>query len=123
LANGGTLFLDEIGEITPAIQVKLLRVLQDGKFERLGGTRTVDTDVRIITATNKDLQREMAEHRFREDLFYRLNVITIHLPPLRERKDDIPLLAMYFLKVYAGTRTIYRHLSEKEQGPEQNPHA
>jgi two-component system response regulator HydG len=101
LANGGTLFLDEIGEITPAIQVKLLRVLQDVKFERLGGTRTVDTDVRIITATNKNLQREIAEHRFREDLFYRLNVINIHLPPLRDRRDDIPLLAMYFLKVYA----------------------
>jgi two-component system response regulator HydG len=101
LANGGTLFLDEIGEITPAIQVKLLRVLQDGKFERLGGTRTVETDVRIITATNKDLQREIAEHRFREDLFYRLHVVDIHLPPLRERKDDIPLLAMYFLTVYA----------------------
>jgi two-component system response regulator HydG len=101
LANGGTLFLDEIGEITPAIQVKLLRVLQDGKFERLGGTRTIETDVRIITATNKDLQQEIANHRFREDLFYRLNVINIHLPPLRDRKDDIPLLAMYFLKVYA----------------------
>jgi two-component system response regulator HydG len=101
LANGGTLFLDEIGEITPAIQVKLLRVLQDGKFERLGGTRTIDTDVRIITATNKDLQQEIANHRFREDLFYRLNVINIHLPPLRDRKDDIPLLAMYFLKMYA----------------------
>ena len=102
LANGGTLFLDEIGEVTPAIQVKLLRVLQDGKFERLGGTRTVDTDVRIITATNKDLHREIKEGRFREDLFYRLNVINIHLPPLRERKDDIPLLAMHFLSLYAA---------------------
>ena len=101
LANGGTLFLDEIGEVTPGLQVKLLRVLQDGKFERLGGTRTIDTDVRIIAATNKDLQREIAEHRFREDLFYRLNVVDIHLPPLRERTDDIPLLAMYFLKIYA----------------------
>jgi two-component system response regulator HydG len=101
LANGGTLFLDEIGESTPAIQVKLLRVLQDGKFERLGGTRTVDTDVRIITATNKDLQQEIKEGRFREDLFYRLNVINIHLSPLRQRRDDIPLLATYFLKVYA----------------------
>ena len=102
LANGGTLFLDEIGEITPPVQVKLLRVLQDGKFERLGGLRTVETDVRIITATNKDLQREIAEHRFREDLFYRLHVINIHLPPLRDRRDDIPLLAMYFLKLYAA---------------------
>ena len=102
LANGGTLFLDEIGEMTPGIQVKLLRVLQDGKFERLGGTRTVDVDVRIIAATNKDLEREIAEHRFREDLFYRLNVVDIKIPALRDRRDDIPLLAMYFLKVYAA---------------------
>jgi len=101
LADRGTLFLDEIAEITPAIQVKLLRVLQDGKFERLGGTRTVNTDVRIIAATNKDLRQEIIEHRFREDLFYRLNVIDLHLPPLRQRKEDIPLLAFYFLKVYA----------------------
>jgi two-component system, NtrC family, response regulator HydG len=102
LANGGTLFLDEIGEMTPATQVKLLRVLQDGKFERLGGTRTIDADVRIIAATNKELKREIAEHRFREDLFYRLNVVDIKVPSLRDRRDDIPLLAMYFLKVYAA---------------------
>jgi two-component system, NtrC family, response regulator HydG len=101
LAAGGTLFLDEIGEITPSVQVKLLRVLQDGKFERLGGTRTLDADVRIITATNKDLQLEVAERRFREDLFYRLNVINIRIPALRERKDDIHLLAMHFLKMYS----------------------
>ena len=101
LADGGSLFLDEIAEITPAIQVKLLRVLEDGKFERLGGTRTVNTDVRIIAATNKDLEHEITEHRFREDLFYRLNVIDLHLPPLRQRKNDIPLLAFHFLKVYA----------------------
>src|SRR5215471_1977201 len=101
LANGGTLFLDEIGEISPAVQVKLLRVLQDGKFERLGGTRTIDADVRIIVATNKDLQKEVAEKRFREDLFYRLNVINIHIPSLRERKEDVQLLAMHFLKLYA----------------------
>jgi two-component system response regulator HydG len=101
LANGGTLFLDEIGEVPPAVQVKLLRVLQDGKFERLGGTRTIDADVRIITATNKDLQKEVEEKRFREDLFYRLNVINIRVPALRERKDDIQLLAMHFLKLYA----------------------
>jgi two-component system response regulator HydG len=101
LANGGTLFLDEIGEISPAVQVKLLRVLQDGKFERLGGTRTIDADVRILTATNKDLQKEVEEKRFREDLFYRLNVINLRIPPLRERKDDIQLLAMHFLKTYA----------------------
>jgi two-component system, NtrC family, response regulator HydG len=101
LVHGGTLLLDEIGEITPAIQVKLLRVLQDGRFERLGGTRTIETDVRIIAATNKNLQAEIAEHRFREDLYYRLNVINLNLPPLRDRRSDIPLLAMHFLKVYA----------------------
>jgi two-component system response regulator HydG len=101
LANGGTLFLDEIGEITPAVQVKLLRVLQDGKFERLGGTRTIDADVRILAATNKDLHKEVEEKRFREDLFYRLNVINLRVPSLRERKEDIQLLAMHFLKTYA----------------------
>jgi two-component system response regulator HydG len=101
LANGGTLFLDEIGEVSPGVQVKLLRVLQDQKFERLGGTRTIDADVRILTATNKDLQKEVEEKRFREDLFYRLNVINIRIPALRERKDDIALLAMHFLRKYA----------------------
>lgn len=101
LANGGTLFLDEIGEISPAVQVKLLRVLQDGKFERLGGTRTIDADVRILAATNKDLHKEVEEKRFREDLFYRLNVINIGIPSLRERKEDVQLLAMHFLKLYA----------------------
>src|SRR6266513_2105252 len=101
LANGGTLFLDEIGEISPAVQVKLLRVLQDGKFERLGGTRTIDADVRILAATNKDLHKEVEEKRFREDLFYRLNVINIRIPSLRERKEDVQLLAMHFLKLYA----------------------
>jgi two-component system response regulator HydG len=101
LANGGSLFLDEIGEISPAVQVKLLRVLQDGKFERLGGTRTIDADVRILAATNKDLHKEVEEKRFREDLFYRLNVINIRIPSLHERKEDISLLAMHFLKLYA----------------------
>ncbi len=101
LANGGTLFLDEVGEISPGVQVKLLRVLQDGKFERLGGTRTIDADVRILAATNKDLHKEVEEKRFREDLFYRLNVINIRIPSLRERKDDVQLLAMHFLKLYA----------------------
>ena len=101
LANGGTLFLDEIGEISPAVQVKLLRVLQDGKFERLGGTRTIDADVRILAATNKDLHKEVEEKRFREDLFYRLNVINIRIPSLRERKEDVQLLAMHFLKLYS----------------------
>jgi two-component system response regulator HydG len=101
MANGGTLFLDEIGEISPAVQVKLLRVLQDGKFERLGGTRTIDADVRILAATNKDLHKEVEEKRFREDLFYRLNVINLRIPSLRERKEDVQLLAMHFLKLYA----------------------
>ena len=101
LANGGTLFLDEVGEISPAVQVKLLRVLQDGKFERLGGTRTIDADVRILAATNKDLHKEVEEKRFREDLFYRLNVINMRIPALRERKEDVQLLAMHFLKLYA----------------------
>src|SRR5215475_2998903 len=101
LANGGTLFLDEIGEISPTVQVKLLRVLQDGKFERLGGTRTIDADVRILAATNKDLHREVEEKRFREDLYYRLNVINIRIPSLRERKEDVQLLAMHFLKLYS----------------------
>ncbi|HLH32430.1 MAG TPA: sigma-54 dependent transcriptional regulator, partial [Terriglobia bacterium] len=100
LANGGTLFLDEIGEVTPAVQVKLLRVMQDGRFERLGSNQTIESDVRIITATNKDLAKEIKEQRFREDLFYRLNVINIHLPPLRDRKADIPILAMHFLRIY-----------------------
>jgi two-component system response regulator HydG len=103
LAHGGTLFLDEIGEVSPAVQVKLLRVLQDQKFERLGGTRTIDADVRILAATNKDLQKEVEERRFREDLFYRLNVISIRIPALRERKEDIQLLAMHFLKTYADS--------------------
>src|SRR5438876_752779 len=101
LADGGTLFLDEIGEVSPALQVKLLRVLQDGKFERLGGTRTIDADVQILAATNKDLHKEVEEKRFREDLFYRLNVINIRIPSLRERKEDVQLLAMHFLKLYS----------------------
>lgn len=97
LANNGTLFLDEIGEISPAMQVKLLRVIQEGEFERVGGEVTLHTNVRIISATNKDLQRQMIENKFREDLFYRLNVIPIHLPSLRERKSDIKILTEYFL--------------------------
>ncbi|NUN14894.1 MAG: sigma-54-dependent Fis family transcriptional regulator [Myxococcales bacterium] len=100
LADGGTLFLDEIGEISPAVQVKLLRVLQEGEFERLGGTATVSVDVRIVAATNRDLAEEVRRGNFREDLFYRLNVIMISLPPLRTRRDDIPLLAHHFLQVY-----------------------
>ena len=100
-ASTGTLFLDEVGEMSPAVQVKLLRVLQGGEIERLGGTAPIKVDVRIVAATNKDLTTLVREGRFREDLFYRLNVITVHLPPLRERREDIPLLADHFLRVYA----------------------
>jgi len=102
LASGGTLFLDEIGEIDQNMQIKLLRVLQEKKFERVGGEQTVETDVRIISATNKDLKAEIEKGNFREDLYFRLNVVNIHVPPLRERKDDIPLLAAVFLKELAG---------------------
>jgi len=101
LANEGTLFLDEIGEINQNVQIKILRVLQDRKFERVGGEETIETDVRIVAATNRDLKKEIAEGRFREDLYYRLNVVNIHVPPLRERRDDIPLLAMAFLREFA----------------------
>ncbi|HRY72928.1 MAG TPA: sigma 54-interacting transcriptional regulator, partial [Spirochaetia bacterium] len=94
--------LDEIGEINQNVQIKILRVLQERRFERVGGEETVETDVRIVAATNRDLKKEIAEGRFREDLYYRLNVVNIHVPPLRERRDDIPLLAMAFLKEFAG---------------------
>ncbi len=97
LADGGTLFLDEIGDISQATQVKLLRVLQEKKFERVGGTKTLSVDVRIITATNRNLEKAIAEGKFREDLYYRLNVVPIFLPPLRERKEDVPLLLNHFL--------------------------
>jgi Nif-specific regulatory protein len=100
LAEGGTLFLDEIGEINPATQVKLLRVLQEREFERLGGTDSLKANVRLIAATNKDLETAITERTFREDLFYRINVFTIFAPPLRERKADIMLLADHFLEKY-----------------------
>ena len=101
LANEGTLFLDEIGEIDQNMQIKLLRVLQEKKFERVGGEETIETDVRIVAATNKDLKKEIAKGNFREDLYFRLNVVNIHVPPLRERKDDLPLLITSFLKEFA----------------------
>ena len=101
-ANGGTIFLDEIGELTPEIQISLLRVLQEREFERVGGGRTIKTDVRVITATNRDLQREVSDGRFRADLYYRLNVFPIHSPSLRERGDDIPILADYFISRFAA---------------------
>lgn len=102
LADGGSLFLDEVGEIPAAIQVKILRVLEERKFERVGGQETVEVDVRLIAATNRDLKKMVDEGTFREDLYYRLNVVTIHLPPLRERPDDIPLLVQHFLKELAA---------------------
>jgi PAS domain S-box-containing protein len=98
LAHTGTMFLDEVGEMSPSIQVKLLGVLQDREFERVGGTRTIKVDVRVIAATNRDLQKGVREGRFREDLFYRLNVIPMLVPPLRERKEDIPLLVNFILE-------------------------
>ena len=100
-ADGGTIFLNEIGELSPALQAKLLRVLQEKKFERVGSNKTIEVNVRIIAATNKDLRQEITCGRFREDLYYRLNVIELTLPPLRERRDDIPLLAKLFLKKYS----------------------
>jgi DNA-binding NtrC family response regulator/signal transduction histidine kinase len=100
LADKGTLFLDEIGDLQPELQSKLLRVLQDGEFERLGSSNTIKVNVRIIAATNRDLKKAIEEGRFREDLFYRLNVFPIHCPPLRERKEDIPLLAEHFVCKY-----------------------
>ena len=99
-ADKGTIFLDEIGDLPPSVQVKILRVLQDGTFERLGGTETLKVDVRVITATNRDLDKDVKSGRFREDLYYRLNVIPVRLPALRERKEDIPLLMDHFLDIY-----------------------
>jgi DNA-binding NtrC family response regulator len=102
MADSGTLFLDEIGDVTPAMQVKLLRVLQEKQFERVGGSQTLQVNVRIVAATNRDLEEAMRNGTFREDLFYRLNVITIHLPPLRDRADDIPRLVEHFVRKYSG---------------------
>ncbi|MBI4272007.1 MAG: sigma-54-dependent Fis family transcriptional regulator [Candidatus Rokubacteria bacterium] len=102
LADGGTLFLDEVADLSPVTQPKILRVLQEGEFERLGGTRTIRVDVRVVAATNQDLAQMVREKRFREDLYYRLNVITINVPPLRERREDIHVLAQHFLRMYAA---------------------
>ncbi len=101
LAHQGTLFLDEIGELSPEIQVKLLRVLQERRFERVGGSKELEVDIRVVTATNKDLLKAVEEGTFREDLYYRLNVVQIALPPLRERREDIALLATHFMQEFA----------------------
>jgi PAS domain S-box-containing protein len=109
LADGGTIFLDEVAELSKQMQVKLLRFLQEGTFERVGGEKTIGVQVRIISATNKDLKKEVQRGAFRDDLFYRLNVIPIHIPPLRERKNDIPLLIDHFV-IEAGERYGEKHL-------------
>src|SRR5204863_10180681 len=101
LAHSGTLFLDEVSEMHPALQAKLLHVLQDGGFARLGGKRDISVDVRVLAATNKPLERSVSEGAFREDLFYRLNVVTIHIPPLRERREEIPVFLDFFLRKYS----------------------
>ncbi len=105
LADGGTLFLDEIGELEPAMQVKLLRVLEERAFERVGGSKTLQVDVRLVAATNRNLKKLVSEGKFRDDLFYRLSVVTVDLPPLRDRRDDIPLLVKAFLDEFGGRTT------------------
>jgi DNA-binding NtrC family response regulator len=115
LADGGTLFLDEVGDISSELQTKLLRFLQEREFERVGGTQQIRVDVRVIAATNRDLTSGMSEGRFREDLYYRLNVIPIALPPLRERKEDIPVLASYFLRRAAETKKNVTGISEQAE--------
>ena len=102
MAHSGTLFLDEVGEMSLELQIKLLRVLQEKSFERVGGSKTVHADIRLVAATNKNLKQEVDEGRFREDLYYRLNVVDIHLPPLRERREDIPLLVAHFLQKFSS---------------------
>ena len=116
LAEGGTIFLDEIGDMSPALQAKLLRVLQEQRLQRVGGSADVIVDVRVIAATNRDLERDVAEGRFREDLFFRLNVVTITVPPLRERPEDIPPLVEHFLKLFAPEGTKPKKVSHAPCG-------
>jgi len=106
LADSGTLFMDEIAELAPRLQSKLLRALENGEFFRVGGTQKVSTDIRLLAATNRDLEYEVGEGNFREDLYYRINTLTIHIPPLRERPEDIPVLARHFLKKHATAGTV-----------------
>ena len=114
LAHGGTIFLDEIAEMSPKLQVKLLRILQEKTIERLGSERSIPVNIRIIAATNRHLEKEVAEGRFREDLYFRLNVIPIKLPPLRERREDIPLLAEHFLQKFCEREEVpVKRLSEE----------
>ncbi len=114
LAHGGTLFLDEVSQLSPTVQVKLLRVLQSGEFERVGGTETLRSDVRLVAATNTNLEAMLATGRFREDLYYRLNVVRVELPPLRNRREDIPLLVEHFIALYR--RRNDRHLEGISRG-------
>src|SRR5580693_3935520 len=115
-AHKGTLFLDEVGTMSPALQMKLLRVLQEREFERVGDSHTIKVDVRVIAATNSDLARLVAEGQFREDLFYRLNVIPVQLPPLRDRKEDIPLLVQHFLEKFQAERAASADSAAAERG-------
>jgi two-component system response regulator HydG len=114
LADGGTLFLDEIGEISPAIQTKLLRVLQEKEIQRVGGEETLKVDVRVVAATNRDLKVDASQGRFREDLFYRLHIVPLSIPPLRERPEDIPQLARHFVARFAAK--MGRHVSGLSEG-------
>jgi DNA-binding NtrC family response regulator len=118
LAEGGTVFLDEIGDMSPMLQVKLLRVLQEHQFERIGGTKTINADIRVIAATNQNLETKVADGSFREDLFYRLNVVPVSIPPLRERRSDVPLLCSHFLKRFAkqkglGDKVIHKSVMDR----------